>query len=170
MELKGKSFILRAWYVNDFEALQRHADNTNISDYLFDRFPSPYSIKNAEIFVGSKLHQNPFTSFVIEINGELAGVIGIDFRDDIYRKAPLIGYWLAQEYWGRGVMTEAIKIVAQYAFATLDIVRLQAGVLANNPRPMRVLEKAGFVREAVLKNNIIKHGVIMDEVIYGMVK
>jgi ribosomal-protein-alanine N-acetyltransferase len=52
----------------------------------------------------------------------------------------------------------------------LDIVRLQSGVLANNPGSMRVLEKAGFLKEGVLRNNIIKNGVIMDEYIYGMVR
>ncbi len=67
-------------------------------------------------------------------------------------------------------MTEVVKLVADYAFENLDIVRLQSGVLANNPGSMRVLEKAGFLKEGVLRNNIIKNGVIMDEYIYGMVR
>jgi ribosomal-protein-alanine N-acetyltransferase len=169
MELKGQGFTLRGWYKEDAELLQKHADNINISNYLFDRFPSPYTMADAEAFVSRKLNQNPITSFVIAIDDQLAGVIGIDFREDIYRKAPLLGYWLAEEYWGQGIMT-VVKLVADYAFENLDIVRLQSGVLANNPGSMRVLEKAGFLKEGVLRNNIIKNGVIMDEYIYGMVR
>lgn len=170
MDLKGDGFTLRGWYKNDASDLQKHADNPNISGYLFDRFPSPYTLNDAENFISHKLHQNPTTSFVIAIDDKLIGVISIDMRDDIYRKAPLLGYWLRQDHWGRGIMTEAVKIITMYAFANLDIVRLQAGVLANNPGSMRVLEKGGFLKEGVLRNNIIKDGVVMDEYIYGMVK
>ena len=109
-------------------------------------------------------------NFVIDVNGELAGVAGIDFREDIYRKAPLLGYWLREDYWGKGIMTEAVKLVTAYAFTNFDIVRLQAGVLGNNSRSMRVLEKAGFIKEGILKNNIIKNGAVLDEHIYGLVK
>ena len=170
MELKGTGFTLRGFCLDDTTALQKHADNINISRYLFDRFPSPYTMADAEAFVSRKLNQEPLNNFVIDINNELAGVIGVDRREDIYRKAPLLGYWLAEEYWGRGIMTEAITLVAAYAFANLDIVRLQSGVLSNNPASARVLEKAGFVREGFLRSNIIKSGVVMDELIYGMVK
>lgn len=170
MELQGDGFTLRGFYKEDIEALQKHADNPNIPAYLFDRFPSPYTMADAEAFVSRKLGQNPVTNFVIAIDDQLVGVIGIDFREDIYRKAPLLGFWLAEKYWNRGIMTEVVKLVADYAFERLDIVHLPAGVLANNPGSMRVLEKAGFLKEGVLRNNVIKKGVIMDEYIYGMVK
>lgn len=170
MELHGNGFKLRGWNEEDAVPLQRHANNTNISDFLFDRFPSPYTIDEAIKWIKPKLSQNPIVNFVIEVNGELAGVIGIDFREDIYRKSPLLGYWLRQDYWGKGIMTEVVKTVTSYAFANLDIVRIQAGVLSNNPRSMRVLEKAGYIKEGILKNNIIKNGTILDEHIYGFVK
>jgi len=170
MELNGNGFKLRGWKEEDAAALQRHADNTNISDFLFDRFPSPYTLGEAVKWILIKLNQNPVLSFVIDIEGDLAGVIGIDLRDDIYRKSPLLGYWLREDYWGRGIMTEAVKLVTAYAFANLDIVRIQAGVLSNNPRSMRVLEKAGYTKEGILKNNIIKKGAVLDEHIYGFVK
>ncbi len=167
MELPGNSFNLRGWKDDDAAALQQHANNTNISDFLFDRFPSPYTMDEAVKWVKLKLDQNPVVNFVIDVNGELAGVIGIDQRDDIYRKAPLLGYWLREDYWGKGIMTGAVTLITAYAFANLDIVRIQAGVLGNNLRSMHVLEKAGFTKEGILKNNIIKNGTILDEHIYG---
>jgi ribosomal-protein-alanine N-acetyltransferase len=170
MELNGNGFKLRGWKEEDAAALQRHANNTNISDFLFDRFPSPYTLGEAVKWILIKLNQSPVVNFVIDVNGNLAGVVGIDLRDDIYRKSPLLGYWLREDYWGKGIMTEAVKLVTAYAFANLDIVRIQAGVLSNNPRSMRVLEKAGYTKEGILKNNIIKKGMVLDEHIYGFVK
>jgi RimJ/RimL family protein N-acetyltransferase len=170
MELHGNDFKLRGWKEEDAAALQRHANNTNVSDFLFDRFPSPYTMDEAVKWIKLKLNQSPVVNFVIDVNGELAGVIGIDQRDDIYRKSPLLGYWLREDYWGKGIMTGAVKLVTAYAFENLDIVRLQAGVLGNNPRSMRVLEKAGYIKEGILKNNIVKKGLILDEHIYGFVK
>ena len=170
MELRGQGFKLRTFTEDDAAALQRYANNTNISDFLFDRFPSPYTMEEAIKWIAGKLEQNPVTHFVIDVDGELSGIIGIDKREDVYRKAQLLGYWLRQDYWGRGIMRQAIKLITAHAFKNLDIVRLQAGVLANNPRSMRVLEKAGFIKEGVLRCNIIKHGIVMDEHIYGIIK
>jgi RimJ/RimL family protein N-acetyltransferase len=170
MEIKGQGFSLRGWMTEDAASLQKHADNIHISSYLYDRFPHPYAMDNAVEWINRMMNQDPFLCFVIDVDGELAGAVGIEMRNDVYRKAPLIGYWLAEAHWGNGIMTGAVKLVADYAFATLDIVRLQAGVFSNNPRSMRVLEKAGFVKEGVFKNSIIKNGVILDEHIYAFVR
>jgi len=170
MRIEGSGFTLREWKADDAGSLQKHANNKNISSFLLDRFPSPYTLDAAANWISSKLNQYPVTNFAIEINDEVIGVIGLDFRDDVYRKAPLLGYWISEDFWGRAIMTEAIKLISNYALYNLDIVRIQAGVLGNNPRSMRVLEKAGYVKEGILKNNIIKNGIILDEHIYAVIK
>ena len=98
------------------------------------------------------------------------GGIGIEFREDVYRKTGLLGYWLAEELWGKGIMTEAVKLVTEYAFQNLDLIRLQAGVLNKNPSSMRVLEKAGYVKEGILRRSVIKRGEILDEHVYAILK
>jgi len=170
MELKGTGFTLRKWKLEDAELLQKHADNTNVSDYLLDRFPSPYTMDDAINWIKLMQNQNPVTIFVIAVEDKLAGVIGLELREDVYRKSSLIGYWIGEEYWGRGIMPEAIKLITAYAFTNFDIVRIQAGVLGNNPKSMRVLEKAGFTKEGIMKNAIIKKGEILDEHIYAICK
>ena len=170
MELKGTNFSLREWRPDDAELLQKHADNPNVYAFLMDRFPHPYTMDDAVNWVNLILRQNPVVTFVIAVDDKLAGVIGLELRDDIYRKAPLLGYWLGEEFWGRGIASEAVKLLTNYAFSTLDIVRIQAGVLSNNHRSMRVLEKAGYVKEGVLKSNIFKNGEVLDEWVYGMVR
>jgi len=169
MEIQGPGFTLRGLKLEDAGSMQKHADNPNIYSYLLDRFPHPYTMDDAIRWVTSMQDQDPLVNFALTIDDNLVGVIGLEIRNDVYRKAPLLGYWLSEIYWGRGIMTEAVKLVTEYAFNTLDVVRIQAGVLSNNPKSMRVLEKVGYVKEGILKNNIIKNGVILDEHIYAMV-
>lgn len=170
MEIKAQGFTLREWRTGDVAALQHHADNSKIYDYLLDIFPHPYTMENAVEWVDMMLNQDPLLVFVIDIGDELAGVVGITMRVDVYRKAPLIGYWLGEAYWGRGIMTQAVRLVVGYAFANLDITRLQAGIFSTNPASMRVLEKAGFVKEGIARSAIFKNGMVLDEHCYGLVK
>ena len=168
--LQGTGFLIRGWQPGDELSLQKNADNLNVSAFLTDRFPSPYTPEAARIWVGSQLKQDPLINFAIVIDEEVVGGIGIEFREDVYRKTGLLGYWLAEELWGKGIMTEAVKLVTAYAFQNLDLIRLQAGVLSKNPSSMRVLEKAGYIQEGVLKRSVIKRGEILDEHVYAILK
>jgi ribosomal-protein-alanine N-acetyltransferase len=170
MEIEGKGFTLRGWKPDDTESLQKHANNTHISDFLLDRFPSPYTMDDAVNWVKMMQNQDPVLNFAIAADENVVGAIGLELREDVYRKSPLIGYWLAEEYWDRGIMTEAIKLITAYAFTNFDFARLQAGIFSNNPKSMRVMEKAGFTKEGILKNSIIKNGEILDEHVYAFVK
>ena len=167
MEIKGSQFILRHWQLADAAALQKHANNPKVPAYLLDRFPSPYSLADAEAFIDIMLNQLTVTNFAIEINGEVAGGIGLDFRADVYRKSPLIGYWLSEQYWGRGIMTEAVKLITGYAFNNFDVICVLAFIFGKNTGSMRVLEKAGYIQQGVLKQSVIKAGEIMDEHVYA---
>ncbi len=170
MELQGNGFKLRGWKKEDAAAIQPHADNPNVYNYLLDRFPHPYTMADAESWVSFMLSIQPNYNFVIEVDGSAAGVVGLEMREDVYRRSPLIGYWISETLWGRGIMTAAIKLLTAYAFKNLDVIRIQAGVLGNNPRSMRTLEKAGFIKEGILKNSMIKNGLVLDEHVYGLVK
>jgi len=168
--LQGTGFLIRGWQRGDELTLQKNADNLNVSAFLTDRFPSPYTVEAARIWVESLLKQDPLINFAIVANEEVVGGIGIEFREDVYRKTGLIGYWLAEELWGKGIMTEAVKLITEYAFQNLDLIRLQAGVLSKNPSSMRVLEKAGYVKEGILRRSVIKRGEILDEHVYAILK
>ena len=166
MKVTGKGFILRKLRKSDAAALQQQANNPKIAANLYDRFPSPYSLDDANFFIDLKITLEPVMNFAIEIDGEFAGLIGIDFQSDVFAKSPLFGYWLGETYWGRGIMTEAARMFTTYAFETFDIICLQAGVFSENVASMRVLEKAGYVKQGVLKGTVFKQDKIMDEHIY----
>ncbi len=170
MELKGSGFVLRGWKPGDEVSLQKNADNPKVSSCLMDRFPSPYTIEQAVFWVNNLIDQDPLVNFAITISGEVIGGIGLEPRQDVYRKTAILGYWLSEHHWGRGIMTQAVALVTSYAFTQLDFIRIQASVYSKNPASMRVLEKAGFAKEGIMRNAVIKGGQIMDEHMYAIIK
>lgn len=170
MELKGTGFIIRGWKAGDEVSLQKHADNPKVSLCLMDSFPCPYTMEAAVYWVNNLIDQDPLVNFAIAIDDKVVGGIGMEPRQDVYRKTAILGYWLSEELWGKGIMPEAVKLVTQYAFEHLDFIRLQASIYSKNPASMRVLEKAGFVKEGIMRNAVIKHGEVMDEHLYAILK
>jgi ribosomal-protein-alanine N-acetyltransferase len=168
MELAANNFVLRRWKTTDAPSLQKNADDPKVSATLLDRFPSPYTLADAEYFISLKIDEDPITNFVIDIAGEVAGVISVDMRADIYRKTPLLGYWISPQHRGKGIVTEAVGMIANYAFKNLDILCIQANTLGNNKASMRVLERAGFIKQGVLPKTVIKNGEILDEHLYTL--
>ena len=156
--------------MGDANALCRHANNPIIAANLRDGFPYPYTLYNAKDWLCRAVDNRTDWLLSITINDEVAGSIGVIFNQDIFRKSADIGYWLAEEYWGRGIITECVKALSDHVFDTTEIIRLQAGVLEHNKSSMRVLEKAGFHLEAIHKKAIIKNNVIEDEYLYVLIK
>jgi len=171
MEIIFEGVVLRPWSIKDAEHLAVIANNKNIADSLRDGFPHPYSLSDAHNWLNSIIPINePPRFFAIISENILTGSIGIVTKEDIYRKNVEIGYFLAQDFWGKGIVTKAVKAATAYAFSIFDIVRVYAEPYADNPGSRRVLEKAGFKCEAVFKNYVIKNGIIKDSCIYSVLK
>jgi len=170
MELKLSKSRLRPWKPGDEESLVRHANSRVIWRNLRDAFPHPYTLSNAEHWIRSANSATPVTNFAIVVDGTAVGGIGLVLKDDVFRRSAEIGYWLGEEYWGRGIVTEAVRAVTDYAFATFDLCRVYAGVFEWNPASMRVLEKAGYEFECRMRKSVIKDGETIDELIYAIVR
>ncbi|UOE49727.1 GNAT family N-acetyltransferase [Mucilaginibacter sp. SMC90] len=170
MELSGNGFLLRAWQPGDEISLQKHADNPKVSAFLRDRFPYPYTIDDALFWIKLVKDQQPLTSFAIVINGEACGGIGVELFNAESRINAEIGYWLGEAHWRKGLMSEAVKLVTKYAFEHFPLIRIEAGVYDKNTASMRVLEKAGYVKEGVLRKSIIKDAEVMDKHMYAIFK
>ncbi len=104
------------------------------------------------------------------MDGEAVGSIAVTLKDDVYRKSAELGYWLAEPYWNRGIMTEAVRRICRHAFAAYDIVRIFAEPFACNTASRRVLERAGFTLEGVIKMSVYKNGRMLDSCIYALLK
>ena len=170
MELKLKTCVIRPWRRGDEESLTSNANNYQIWRNVRDRFPRPYTIEAAREWIGMASQESPPSTFAIVVDGKAVGGIGLVFRDDINRCRAEIGYWLGEAYWGRGIVSEAVRAVTAWAFDNFDLASIYAGVLEWNPASMRVLEKAGYKFEARLIKAMIKEDVVMDEFIYAIVR
>jgi RimJ/RimL family protein N-acetyltransferase len=150
-------------------ALADHANNQKIWLNLRDAFPHPYTKSHARDFIRSVRQREPETVFAIDVGGEAVGSIGFVLHSDVERVSAEIGYWLAEPFWGRGIMTEALAAMTTYAIATHGLTRVYALPFAWNAASCRVLEKAGYVLEARLRRSAIKNGTITDQMQYAFI-
>ena len=157
---------LRQWRKSDVGSMVKHANNYNVAKWLTNQFPYPYAAEDAEDYLNLIENDNPTKVFAIEVYGDAVGSIGVFPQSDIHEKSAEIGYWLSEQYWGNGIMLKAIQEIVNYGFKTFDIVRIYARPFSTNKGSQRVLEKAGFKLEAILKRALYKNNEYMDEMIY----
>lgn len=168
--IAGERCLLRPWRRGDEPQLATIANNPNVSRYLRDRFPSPYRISDALAWIALNESAPSSLHFAIETGGMLAGGIGVEPREAEERLSAEIGYWLGEPFWGRGIMSEAVQLLTGHVLANRDFRRIYAEVMAPNVASMRVLEKAGYSREGVLRNAYVKNNEIYDKIIYAIVR
>lgn len=162
------NFTLRPWKISDLESLVKYANNINIAKFMTNKFPHPYTKKDGIAFIEFANSSDPVNIFAIESNGEAIGGIGIHPQSDIYEKNAEIGYWLAQSFWGNGIITKAIGMMLDFAFTTYDIDRVYAMTFHKNIGSQYALLKNNFVFEAHLKKTVFKNNEYLDEYIYGI--
>lgn len=162
----GKHYI-RCWSDNDAAVLQKYANNRKIWVNLRNIFPHPYSLDDAHKWIAYTRGEDPQRSFAIANGNEVIGGIGLNYQEDVHSFSAELGYWLAEPYWGRGIMSEAVMAFTEYAFRQWPIIRIFAGPFSHNMASQRVLEKAGFSKEGILKNHVVKDGRILDQTLYG---
>ena len=165
MEIKLSRCTLRPWHKGDEVSLARYANNRNVSRNLRDRFPFPYTAADAEEWIGLTAGKTPTQHFAIVVDGSGVGGIAAEPGEGERRRSAEVGYWLGEPFWGRGIATEALRAVTDYAFATFDVIRLEAGVFGWNPASARVLEKVGYTLEAVVKD-----GRVGDRLLYALLR
>ncbi|MEO7155932.1 MAG: GNAT family protein [Vicinamibacterales bacterium] len=167
MRLALTRCTIRPWTPADAESLQRHANNRRVSMQLRDRFPHPYTIDHARTFLGWVTAQESPTAWAIDVDGEACGGIGIELHSDVERVSGEIGYWLGQSLWGKGIATEALMALTLEVFSRFDLTRLYAVPFADHIASVRVLEKAGYVREGHMHQSAIKDGSIRDQLLFA---
>ncbi|WP_029284703.1 GNAT family N-acetyltransferase [Pedobacter sp. R20-19] len=158
--------------INDIDPkkIQHLANNYAIKKNLRDSFPHPYSVEDATIFL--ELVSNGLVGhvFAISLNSDFIGIGSIIPQNNEHRMNAEIGYWIGEEYWGKDYATEAVKLLVKFAFEKRDIFRVYAYIYDFNKASMRVLEKSGFRKEAILHSSVIKEGKLTDEHLYSILK
>jgi RimJ/RimL family protein N-acetyltransferase len=164
-QLELNQSTIRPWRLDDAESLTRHANNRRVWLSLRDKFSHPYTTEDARKFLEGTVKFEPITDFCIEVNGAAVGGIGIHLGIDVHRHTAELGYWLGEEFWARGIMTEAVGAFSDFCFDRFSLRRIYAEPFANNRASARVLKKSGFLLEGQLKNNVVKGGRLLDSLL-----
>lgn len=158
--------LIRAWKSEDLSGLVQQANNIKVWNNVRNYFPHPYTEADGQAWLEKVVGAVPLVNMAIEVDGQVAGGIGLILNSDVYVKSAEVGYWVGEEFWGRGVATEALRQMTEYAFYYFDLVRLYAEVFENNKASMRVLEKNGYYLEGVRRKAVFKNNVLMDDYIW----
>lgn len=163
---------IRKWKLTDASDLSAALSNTKIQDNLRDGLPYPYTEQDGIDYISAMLSadENETFAFAITVDDKVIGSIGVFRQENIHRLTAELGYYIAEEYWGKGIMTDAVKQICKYVFEKSDIIRIYAEPFAHNTASCRVLEKAGFQFEGTLRNNAVKNGKIIHMKMYSLLK
>ena len=163
---------IRKWKLTDAKDIAVALSNKKIQDNLRDGLPYPYSEQDGIDFISSMLSANEDETFAfaITLDDKAIGSIGVFRQQKIHRQTAEMGYYIAEEYWGKGIMTDAVKQICEYVFKNSDILRIYAEPFAYNTGSCRVLEKAGFQYEGTLRNNAVKNGKVIDMKMYSLLR
>ena len=163
---------IRKWKKSDAASLADALSNRKVLNNLRDGLPYPYTEKDALDYIIFILSSDPNDTFAyaIDIDGTAVGSIGAFRQGNIHCRTAELGYYLAEKYWGKGVMTDVVKQLCAKIFEETDIIRIFAEPFAYNIGSRRVLEKAGFQFEGIMKSNAVKNGQILDMALYGLTR
>lgn len=164
-------FVLREFVLSDVKSLTKYANNQNIGKFL-KFIPFPYTEKHAEEYITQTINRDKQKQNIqaIVVDGEVIGTISLFVGNGLYCKIAEIGYWIGEEFWGKGITTKAIKQMCAKGFENYDIVRIYGNIFTVNTASGRVLEKCGFKFEGTLRKAIYKDGIVYDESIYALIK
>lgn len=160
------------WILSDAKDLSAAINNLAVLNNLRDGLPYPYTEKNGEDYISCMLasDKNKVFAFAVRVDGVAVGSIGVFRQENIHFRTAELGYYLKQEFWGRGIMTEAVKSACNFVFSHSDIVRIFAEPFADNEGSCRVLEKCGFSCEGVMRKNAFKNGEFKDMKLYSLIR
>ena len=163
---------IRKWEHTDAADLSAALSNKKVQDNLRDGLPYPYTEQDGQDYISAMLaaNENDTFAFAVTADGKVIGSISAFRQSNIHRQTAELGYYIAEEYWGKGIMTEAVKQLCEYVFSHTDIIRIYADPFACNIGSCRVLEKAGFQCEGTLRSNAVKNGNVLDMKMYACLK
>ncbi len=163
-------WCVRSFSPDDADSIAKYADNYYVWINLRDLFPHPYSLQDAKNWLKVVRQQDPEQTWAIASSEEVIGGIGVHPQQDVNRQSAELGYWLGEPFWGKGIATAAVKAIVGHAFTHSDFNRIFAGVFAYNAASARVLEKAGFTREGVMRQAVVKNGKTVDQFLYSILR
>lgn len=159
---------LRYFQQSDSKKLVRALNNPSVYQFLSSKIPNPYSEADASWWIETGSRYGHVRAIVI--NNELVGCIGVYVGEFEYCRSGEIGYWISDDYWGKGIATDAVNRLIDEIFIETDIVRITASVFSGNYASMKVLTKCRFKLDAVLEQAIYKDNQFYNNHLFSRIK
>ncbi|GHF77882.1 GNAT family N-acetyltransferase [Thalassotalea marina] len=161
--------IFRPLDLNDQQHLVTALNNNLVTQYLSSQIPRPYSNEDAKWFIETGSQENAMVQ-AITYHGHFCGVIGIYLKQNEYAHAAELGYWLAPEFWQKGIATKAVTKFCDLVFSETSVFRIYNPVSSPNHASIRVMQKAGFNLEGIHKMAVYQNEQYCDEHVYALIK
>lgn len=162
---------IRPWEADDAPVIVEALSDTGVTDNLRDGLPKPYTEADARDYIAfAQTAGEGAYAFAIVVDGETVGSIQLTRQQNIHRRTAELGYYVVRRRWDSGICTEAVRQICRFAFENTDLLRVFAEPFAENAASCRVLEKAGFKLEGVLRQNAVKNGEVRDMRLYSLVR
>jgi RimJ/RimL family protein N-acetyltransferase len=145
-------------------------DNKNVSRFTSDRVPFPYINEDANKFFEYVKNPEGHIYLAIELNKELIGGLGIHPQELNLNRNVEIGYWIGEEYWGKGYTFFAVQLALKIAFENTNINKIIARTIEGNIASEKILAKSGFQQEGLLRKNVFKRAAFLDEKYWGLLR
>ncbi|MDY0083400.1 MAG: GNAT family protein [Ignavibacteriaceae bacterium] len=170
IELNFNNYKIRPYKKEDAESLSKNANHPEISRYLSDGFPYPYTIENAEVWIKSLLEKDTNLFFAIVFEDEVIGGISATPYNNVHRFTAEVGFWLGKNYWNKGITTGALKTFCNYLFTKFNLNKITAKVFEGNEASKTVLLKCGFLLEGTHPESVFKNDIFVTHYSYGLLK
>ena len=168
--LSFDKYFIRSFEYNDTASIVKYANNIEVSRFMRDSFPYPYTKDNAVQWINFVKKNYSSLVFAIADENELIGGIGAVPQTDVHRFSAEVGFWLGQSHWNKGIITIALPAFCNYLFTKFEFNRLTANVFDGNEASKKVLEKNGFVLEGTHRKSVFKENKFVDHYTYGLLK
>lgn len=170
--IESEIFRLRPIVKKDIDSIAKYSTDRTVSRYTFVPYPNTPD-KITDFLRRSRASERKGTglNFGIEFkeSGEIIGLVSFGRINRQFRRGE-IGYWISRKYRNMGIMSESLRLVTQYAFKDLKLMRVHAFVEPGNLSSVKVLEKCGYQREGLLKKFMFKNNRYRDVLIYANVR
>ncbi|WP_232703239.1 GNAT family N-acetyltransferase [Halobacterium wangiae] len=161
----GNEVTLRTVEEADLEFVQRVRNDPAVRQPL--TLNRPANAEQIEAFFENAISSEDGAALLVCREEEPMGMVALFSEDDVTGTAT-IAYWLDPEFWGNGYATEAVGLLVEYAFAERRLHKLRAEVVEPNDGSQRVLEKLGFQREGLLRDEKFVRGEHVDVHRFGL--
>ena len=164
MEIRDERerFLLREWTLADVDSLAENISNINIWNNVRDGLPYPYTREDAGTYIRVTMDKPYVQDFAIVADGKAVGGIGFIPLCDVERYSAELGYWLSEDYWNKGIGTRFMKMILEYLVNEKSAKAVILDPHQNNPRAVRMYEKAGFKIIKELPKHELREGIMED--------